>query len=82
MNIEEKILEKVRQLPLNQQQEVLKFTELIQQKNLTSLPSPNLNMTPEDKVKKWQKVLEKLPQKSPNLPDEALHRDTMYNDED
>jgi hypothetical protein len=39
MNIEQAILEKIRQLPPAQQQEVLDFSTFLQQKN--SLPTPD-----------------------------------------
>ena len=45
-----------------------------------SLPSPDYSLTPQEKAQKWQKVIAKLPKTSANLPDEALHRDTMYED--
>ena len=75
MNIEQAILEKIRELPPDKQQEVLDFSEFLSQK---LKPTSSTNLTPQEKVEKWQKVIAKLPQKSANLPDEALHRDTMY----
>lgn len=81
MNIEQAILEKVRQLPPSKQQEILDFSEFLKQKSLTFPPSSDTNLTPEEKVEKWRKAIAKLPQTSANLPDEALHRDTMYEDE-
>jgi hypothetical protein len=33
------------------------------------------------KIEKWRKVMAKSPQTSANLPDEALHRDSIYEDE-
>ena len=81
MNIEQSILENLKQLPLVQQQEVLDFSEFLKQKSSSSIPSPDSRLTPKEKVEKWNKVIAKLPQSSANLPDEALHRDTMYEDE-
>jgi hypothetical protein len=81
MNIEQAILENIRRLPLSKQQEVLDFSEFLNQKKANFLPSPYPNLTPEEKSQKWREVMAKLPQKSANLPDEALHRDTMYEDE-
>ncbi len=75
MNIEQAILEKIRELPPDKQQEVLDFSEFLNQKVKTT---SSKKLTPQEKVEKWQKVIAKLPQKSANLPDEALHRDTMY----
>jgi hypothetical protein len=38
MNLEEAVLEKLRALPPDQQQEILDFAEFLQQKNLTKKP--------------------------------------------
>jgi hypothetical protein len=81
MNIEQAVLENLKQLPLLQQQEVLDFSEFLKQKSSTFIPSPRTNLTTEEKLAKWRKVIAKLPQSSANLPDDALHRDTMYKDE-
>ncbi|MDJ0730181.1 MAG: type II toxin-antitoxin system prevent-host-death family antitoxin [Crocosphaera sp.] len=35
-------------------------------------------LTPEERTQNWLAFLETLPKQSANLPDEALHRDTMY----
>jgi hypothetical protein len=79
MNIEQSLLENLRKLPLPQQQEVLDFSEFLKQK--TSLPQPDPTLTPEEKIAQWNEFLAKLPQNSANLPESALHRDTMYEDE-
>ena len=76
MNIEQAIISALRKLPQEKQQEVLKFTESFI--NGHSLPSPDPNLTPNQRAEKWRKVIAKLPKESANLPDEALHRDTMY----
>jgi len=81
MNIEQAVVENLKQLSLVQQQEVLDFSEFLKQKTSSLPPSPNSHITPEEKVAKWNKAIAKLPKKSANLPDEALHRDTMYEDE-
>jgi hypothetical protein len=78
MNIEQVIIKNLRKLPLEKQQEVLSFTESLTSK--ISLPSPDYSLTPQEKAQKWQQVIAKLPKTSANLPDEALHRDTMYED--
>jgi Protein of unknown function (DUF2281) len=80
MNIEQAVLETLKQLPLNQQEEVLNFCEFLKQKSSISPPSLNSNLTPEQKIEKWHKVIAKLPQETAKLPDAALHRDTMYED--
>jgi hypothetical protein len=79
MNIEQSVLENLRQLPLSQQKQVLDFSEFLKQK--MTLPQPDPSLTPEEKIAKWNEFIAKLPQNSANLPDEALHRDTMYEDE-
>jgi prevent-host-death family protein len=35
-------------------------------------------LTPQERTEKWLAFIETLPKQSANLPDEALHRDTMY----
>lgn len=81
MKIEQAILENLKQLPLAQQQEVLDFSEFLKQKKSTFTPSPDSHVNREQKIAKWNKVIAKLPRSSANLPDEALHRETMYEDE-
>lgn len=77
MNIEQAIIEQVRQLPTEKQQEVLLFSQLLKQN--ISLPTPNPNLTPQERAEKWQKwVRSHNPTDHPPLPEEALHRDTMY----
>ncbi|GBF81637.1 DUF2281 domain-containing protein [Aphanothece sacrum] len=79
MNIEQTVIKYLRKLPPDKQQEVLDFTQFLNQK--MTLPQPDTTLTPEEKIAKWNKFIAKLPQNSANLPDEALHRDTMYEDE-
>jgi hypothetical protein len=81
MNIEQAVLENLKLLPLQQQEEVLNFSEFLKHKMSTSLPSPDTNLTPEEKVAQWRKVIAKLPKTSANLPDFALHRDSIYEDD-
>ena len=76
MKIEQAIIENLRKLPIEKQQEVLNFTETLT--NTHTLPSPDPNLPPSERAEKWRKVIAKLPRESANLPDEALHRDTMY----
>jgi len=78
MNIEQAVLENLKQLPLLQQQEVLDFSEFLKQKSSTFIPAPRTNLTTEEKLAKWREVIVKSPQSSANLTDEALHRDTIY----
>ncbi len=35
-------------------------------------------LTPEERTQNWLAFVETLPKQTANLPDEALHRDTMY----
>jgi antitoxin (DNA-binding transcriptional repressor) of toxin-antitoxin stability system len=35
-------------------------------------------LNPDQKVRAWLEFVESLPKDTPNLPDEALHRDQMY----
>ncbi len=53
MNIEQAILEKIRQLPPEQQQEVLDFSTFLQQK--TSISASYMNLNPEQKSANWLK---------------------------
>jgi hypothetical protein len=57
MNLEQAVLDKLRELPPNQQQEVLDFAEFLQQKNLLKRPlksvkgmwaNLDMNITEED----------------------------------
>lgn len=78
MNIEQTILETVRKLPQEKQEEVLHFTQLLQQKIF--LPSPPSNLTPQEKATHWLKwVKSHSPSNHPPLPEKVLHRDAMYN---
>ena len=72
MSIEQAVLENLQQLSPSQQQELLDFSEFLKQKNV--------NLTPQERLEKWRKVIEKLPQTSVNLSDEVLHREAMYED--
>ncbi|MTJ30645.1 hypothetical protein [Aphanizomenon sp. UHCC 0183] len=40
----------------------------------------NKPLTPEERLKLWQEWIEKAPQSSVNLPDEALRRENIYDD--
>ena len=119
MNIEQTVIEHLRKLPREKQQEVLDFTQFLSQKSTLPKPDPNLTpeqrsanwlawvdshksssvsdnldkpleelikqsteedkqLTPQEKTEKWLAFVQTLPPQSANLPDEALHRDTMY----
>ncbi|MFW6295852.1 MAG: DUF2281 domain-containing protein [Halothece sp.] len=74
MNIEQAILTHVQALPLDKRQEVLDFVEFLVQKNETSTQS----VSPQQRAKAWKEFMENQPLDTPGLPEEALHRDTMY----
>ena len=75
MNIEQAVIENLRRLPLEKQQEVLDFSQFLTQK---TSPKPEA-MTPQEKAEDWLKFLESQPKDTPGLPDEALSRETIYN---
>lgn len=81
MNIEEAILTRIRKLPLSKQQEVLDFSEFLSLKTVTSLSSPKPHLTPEEKAANWRQWVESHTSNNPPLSDEALHRDSIYEDE-
>lgn len=72
MNIEKAVLENLRALSLEQQQQVLDFSEFLKFRK-TILSS-------QEKRQRWLDMVANIPQTSANLPDEALHRDSMYED--
>ncbi len=71
MNIEQAVVENLKQLSLVQQQEVLDLSEFLKQKTSSLPPSPNFHITSEEKVAKWNKAIAKLPKTSAKLPDAA-----------
>ena len=83
MNIEQAVLENLRELPADKQQEVLDFTKFLRQNTKSVFPEKKnkiTQLTPQEKAERWRKFVENLPKNSANLPDEALHRDTMYDE--
>ena len=74
MNIEQVILTHVQALPSDKKQEVLDFIEFLEQKNEFSLQS----LSPQQRAKNWQEFMENQPLDTPGLPEEAMHRNTMY----
>jgi hypothetical protein len=79
MNIEQAVIENLRKLTLEKQQEVLDFTKSLTRK--TSLPTPDPDLTPARRAADWIAWLQSQSSTNPPLPEEALHRDTMYEDE-
>ncbi len=83
MNIEQAVLENLRELPSDKQQEVLDFTKFLRQntKPVNSVKETNTaQLTSQEKSQRWRFFIAGLPKNSANLPDEALHRDTMYDE--
>ena len=81
MNIERAVLENLRELPPDKQQEVLDFTEFLRQKTKSvdpEKPTKTSQLTAQEKAERWREFVVSLPKNSVNLPEEALHRDTMY----
>jgi hypothetical protein len=80
IDIERAVLENLQQLFTEKQQEVLDFTEFLKQNSRSTYPektqTTQLNFA--EKAEKWRNFLAALPKSSANLPDEALHRDTIY----
>lgn len=76
MNIEQTIIEQLRKLPPEKQQEVLDFTEFLNQR--ISLPTPDPHLTPKQRAENWVKWVKSHTSDNPPLPEEALHRDSMY----
>ncbi|MFM6127300.1 MAG: hypothetical protein ACKPBV_00850 [Sphaerospermopsis kisseleviana] len=74
MNLKQAVIENLRRLPLEKQQEVLDFSQF-----LTQRPQQKIEeMTPHEKAEDWLKFLESQPKDTPGLPDEALSRETIY----
>ncbi len=74
MNIEQAVIENLRKLPLEKQQEVLDFSQFLTHKIQQKLE----NVTPHEKAEDWLNFLENQPKDTPGLPDEALSRETIY----
>jgi hypothetical protein len=74
MNIEQAVIENLRRLPLQKQQEVLDFSQFLTQISQQKIEE----MTPHKKAEDWLKFLESQPKNTPGLSDEALSRETIY----
>jgi hypothetical protein len=74
MNIEQAVIENLRKLPLEKQQEVLDFSQFLTQRT----PPKIKETTPHEKAEDWLKCLESQPKDTLGLPDEALSRETIY----
>ena len=74
MNLEQAVIENLRKLPWDKQQEVLEFTKSLTRK---TQQKPE-EMTPHEKAEDWLKFLESQPKDTPGLSDKALSRETIY----
>ncbi|EAM47960.1 DUF2281 domain-containing protein [Crocosphaera watsonii] len=72
MNIEQTVMEYLRELPPDKQQEVLDFTQFLNQK--MSLPKPDPNLTPEQKSANWLAWIDSHQSSNPPLTDESLEK--------
>ncbi len=82
MNSEEILLSKWRDLNADKQQKILNFLDFIWQKSLAekSEKISDSEMV-NQRVQRWIDWAESHPKNSPGLPDEALRRDSIYEDE-
>ena len=82
MNIEQAVLENLRALSPDKQQEVLDFTESLRQNPKSVYPEKTntTQLTAQEKAERWRLFVASLPKNSANLPEYALHRDTMYDE--
>jgi hypothetical protein len=82
MNSEHLLIDKWRSLNTVQQQEVLNFIDCTLQKSLRKKQSQsNQSQQREQKVKEWINWASANTSDSPGLPDEALRRDSIYNED-
>ena len=77
MNSEQLLIDKWRGLNPVQQQEVLDFVEFIAQKSQLE----NRSQIEQRRVKQWIDWATDNPDDSPQLPDEALSRDSIYGED-
>jgi hypothetical protein len=79
MNSEQILLNKWRDLTSERQQEVLDFLDFIWQKSVNDKQTQQVeSKTSTERVQQWINWAESHPENSPGLPDEALHRDSIY----
>lgn len=78
MNSEQLLINKWRDLNSVQQQFVLDFVDFIAQKSLIENQSQGLVSS---RVKQWMDWASDNPDDSPGLADEALSRDSIYNED-
>jgi hypothetical protein len=78
MNIEQAVIDNLRKLPAKEQRKVLEYIESLAPR--TSLPTPDPRLTPEQRAAAWMAWVQSHSSSNPPLPEEALHRDSMYED--
>ena len=76
MNIEQTVIEYLRKLPPDKQQEVLDFTQFLNKKRV--LPTPDPTLTLEQRSANWLAWVQSHTSHHPPLPEEALHRDSIF----
>ncbi|MGL5943476.1 MAG: hypothetical protein ACRC2S_24540 [Waterburya sp.] len=81
MNSEHSLIDKWRSLNTVQQQEVLDFIDFTLQKSLREKQSQsNQSQQRAQRVEEWINWASANIKNSPGLPDEALGRDSIYNE--
>ncbi|MGK7946378.1 MAG: hypothetical protein AB4058_18110 [Microcystaceae cyanobacterium] len=78
MTTEEKLLETWRILDESQQEQVFQFINLLKRTN--SFKQESHNFAPEEKAQRWEDWARSHQKRGFSLPDEALHRDSIYED--
>ena len=77
MNTEQLLIDRWRGLNSVQQQEVLDFVEFIAQKSQLE----DRSLIRQRRVKQWLDWASDNPDRSSRLPDEAVSRDSIYNED-
>jgi hypothetical protein len=78
MITEEMLLETWRTLDSSKQEQVIQFMELLKQTK--TLEKPPSNLSPSQQAQRWEEWAKSHQKRGFSLPDEALHRDSMYED--
>lgn len=78
MTTEEILLKTWRTLDESGQEQVLTFMKLLKKTN--NLKIDNSYISPQEKAKRWEEWAMSHQKRGFSLPDEALHRDSIYED--
>ena len=78
MTTEEMLLETWRGLDESRQNQVFQFIKLLKKTN--NLAIENSQISPEEKARRWEQWARSHQKRGVSLPDEALHRDSIYED--